>query len=75
MIGSPAMASLAYLHVRRLTPALEGVVAKPVRSLYRPGERGWIKVKNRAYWKYPIEVDAVRRRVAPRAAPQATATI
>jgi len=45
------MASLAYLHVRRLTPSLEGVVAKPVRSLYRPGERGWIKVKNRAYFE------------------------
>jgi len=25
---------------------LEGVVAKPLQSRYRPGERGWIKVKN-----------------------------
>jgi ATP-dependent DNA ligase len=26
---------------------LEGVVAKKLRSRYQPGERGWIKVKNR----------------------------
>ena len=29
---------------------LEGIVAKPLRSTYRPGKRGWIKIKNRAYW-------------------------
>jgi bifunctional non-homologous end joining protein LigD len=26
---------------------LEGVVAKRLRSAYRPGERGWVKIKNR----------------------------
>jgi len=26
---------------------LEGVVAKRRASLYRPGERGWVKIKNR----------------------------
>jgi ATP-dependent DNA ligase len=31
---------------------LEGIVAKPLESPYRPGERGWIKVKNRAYWRF-----------------------
>jgi bifunctional non-homologous end joining protein LigD len=31
---------------------LEGVVAKRRESTYRPGERGWIKAKNRAYWRY-----------------------
>jgi bifunctional non-homologous end joining protein LigD len=31
---------------------LEGIVAKPLASPYRPGERGWIKVKNRAYWRF-----------------------
>jgi hypothetical protein len=34
---------------------LEGVVAKPRRSRYVSGERGWLKVKNRAYWRYEIE--------------------
>jgi hypothetical protein len=26
---------------------------KPVR--YRPGYRGWIKTKNRDYWRYEME--------------------
>jgi bifunctional non-homologous end joining protein LigD len=34
---------------------LEGVVAKRTDSRYRPGERGWIKVKNRNYWRYELE--------------------
>jgi ATP-dependent DNA ligase len=34
---------------------LEGVVAKPRRSRYLPGERGWVKVKNRGYWRYEME--------------------
>jgi ATP-dependent DNA ligase len=34
---------------------LEGVVAKRRDSLYRPGERGWIKVKNRGYWRFRDE--------------------
>jgi bifunctional non-homologous end joining protein LigD len=29
--------------------SLEGLVAKPLGSVYKPGERGWLKVKNRAY--------------------------
>ena len=44
----------------RLCRRVEGRVAEP----YRPGERRWLKVKNRAYWRYPHEVEAVRRRVA-----------
>jgi bifunctional non-homologous end joining protein LigD len=40
---------------------LEGVVAKPLGGRYRPGERGWLKVKNRAYWKYEIEREAATR--------------
>ena len=32
---------------------LEEIVAKRVDSRYTPGKRiGWIKVKNRAYWRY-----------------------
>jgi bifunctional non-homologous end joining protein LigD len=34
---------------------LEGVVAKPRRGRYVPGERGWIKTKNRAYWRWELE--------------------
>lgn len=41
--------------------ALEGVVAKPLRSVYRPGERGWLKVRNRAYWKCELEREAGAR--------------
>jgi bifunctional non-homologous end joining protein LigD len=41
---------------------LEGVVAKRLRSTYRPGERGWVKVKNRAYWRYELEREAAMKR-------------
>jgi bifunctional non-homologous end joining protein LigD len=34
---------------------LEGVVAKPLRSRYTPGERGWTKTKNRDYWRWEME--------------------
>jgi bifunctional non-homologous end joining protein LigD len=44
---------------------LEGVVAKRRDSLYRPGERGWVKVKNRGYWRFGQERElAGRRRLA-----------
>jgi ATP-dependent DNA ligase len=29
---------------------LEGIVANKRNSLYRPGYRGWAKVKNPGYW-------------------------
>jgi hypothetical protein len=29
------------------------MVAKPLRSMHKPGDRrSWLKVKNRGYWKY-----------------------
>jgi bifunctional non-homologous end joining protein LigD len=34
---------------------LERVVAKRRTSFYRPGERGWVKIKNREYWRYEME--------------------
>jgi ATP-dependent DNA ligase len=43
---------------------LEGLVAKPLGSVYKPNERGWLKVKNKAYWKYELEREAVLERVA-----------
>ena len=33
----------------------EGAVAKRRDSLYRPGDRGWVKVKNRGYWRFHDE--------------------
>jgi bifunctional non-homologous end joining protein LigD len=39
---------------------LEGVVAKKRCGHYLPGRRGWIKTKNRAYWRYPLELEAAR---------------
>jgi bifunctional non-homologous end joining protein LigD len=43
---------------------LEGVVAKKRSGLYLSGRRGWIKTKNRAYWCYPLEVEAALNRIA-----------
>ena len=37
---------------------LEGVVAKRLSGSYQPGRRGWVKVKNTEYWRYPLEVEA-----------------
>ena len=34
---------------------LEGVVAKRRSSLYRPGAGGWVKIKNRNYWRCEME--------------------
>ena len=39
---------------------LGGVVAKPMRSLYRPGKRGWIKMKNPDYWRRESEMATIR---------------
>src|SRR5215210_1859162 len=40
---------------------LEGVVAKRVRDPYRPGERQWVKRKNRATARFAEERDGVGR--------------
>jgi bifunctional non-homologous end joining protein LigD len=37
---------------------LEGIVAKRLTGRYRPGERAWIKIKNREYWRYEMEREA-----------------
>jgi bifunctional non-homologous end joining protein LigD len=41
---------------------LEGVVAKKRSESYRPGERDWIKVKHRDYWRFGQELELARRR-------------
>jgi bifunctional non-homologous end joining protein LigD len=43
---------------------LEGVVAKRWSERYRSGERGWVKVKNRGYWRWELEREGIRSRVA-----------
>jgi len=43
---------------------LEGIVEKPLQRPYRPGERGWIKVKNEDYGRYGLEREAPRERSA-----------
>lgn len=41
---------------------LEGVVAKNQSSLYRPNDRGWVKVKNPSYWRRDAEREAMTRK-------------
>jgi bifunctional non-homologous end joining protein LigD len=45
---------------------LEGVVAKRRSQPYRPGERAWIKTKNKAYWRYGEELESIRRYIERR---------
>jgi bifunctional non-homologous end joining protein LigD len=45
----------------------EGVVAKRHSGLYRPGERGWVKVKNPNYWRRDAEREAMARKHERRA--------
>ena len=47
---------------------LEGVVAKKRTSRYRPGDRGWIKVKNPNYWRRGSEREAMQRSAERRSA-------
>jgi ATP-dependent DNA ligase len=46
---------------------IEGIVAKRLSEWYRPCERRWLKIKNRDYWRYPLEVAAARERISRRA--------
>jgi bifunctional non-homologous end joining protein LigD len=40
---------------------LEGVVVKRLDESYLPGERRWVKVKNRAYWRWELEREGAIR--------------
>jgi bifunctional non-homologous end joining protein LigD len=44
---------------------VEGIIGKRLDEPYKPGERGWLKVKNRGYWRYPYEVAALTMRQNP----------
>ena len=39
---------------------LEGVVAKRRNGRYLAGRSGWIKTKNREYWRYEMEREGAR---------------
>jgi ATP-dependent DNA ligase len=42
---------------------LEGVVAKRLDESYLSRQRRWVKIKNRAYWRYELEREgAIRSR-------------
>ena len=45
---------------------LEGVVAKRLNEPYRPGDRAWVKTKNRAYWRHEIERESALSVKRPR---------
>jgi ATP-dependent DNA ligase len=45
----------------------EGIVAKNHSSLYRPNDRGWVKVKNPDYWRRDAEREAMSRKHKGRA--------
>jgi ATP-dependent DNA ligase len=47
--------------LRPIPAELEGVVAKKVNEPYLCGERAWVKVKNRAYWRYELEREGALR--------------
>ena len=49
------------LLVRDATSGLEGVVAKKRNGIYRPGYRGWTKIKNPTYWRRESEIEHVQR--------------
>lgn len=46
---------------------LEGIVAKRLAPTYRPGYRGWVKIKNPTYWRRESEVEGFRRSLERRA--------
>jgi ATP-dependent DNA ligase len=47
---------------------LEWVVAKRRGGRYLPGERGWVKTKNRAYWRHELERESSPAREPAQAA-------
>ena len=50
---------------------LKGIVAKRERDPYRPGERGWVKTKNRATARFAEERDGLGRRLRRALSPAA----
>jgi len=40
---------------------VEGIVGKRRNGIYRPGYRGWTKIKNPRYWRREQEIESLRR--------------
>jgi ATP-dependent DNA ligase len=40
---------------------LEGIVAKKLSQRYWPGERHWVKVRNRDYLRFGVELEGAER--------------
>jgi bifunctional non-homologous end joining protein LigD len=64
----------AALFAAACAQGLEGVVAKRRREPYRPGERAWIKVKNRAYWRHGEQIESLRKSIERRRRLRSAAT-
>jgi bifunctional non-homologous end joining protein LigD len=45
---------------------LEGVVAKRRNGRYLPGRSGWVKTKNREYWRYEMEREGAVNKPRPK---------
>ena len=45
---------------------LEGIVAKRRGSRYAPGQRSWLKIKNREYWRYEMERESAINKRRPK---------
>jgi bifunctional non-homologous end joining protein LigD len=58
---TPVFADGETLFAGVVEQGLEGIVCKRRSQPYRAGKRGWIKVKNRDYWRYPEELESFRR--------------
>jgi hypothetical protein len=43
----------------------EDLTRTPYSERHLPGERGWVKIKNRSYWRYQLERESAinKRRV------------
>ena len=63
-----AFADGAALFAAACAHGLEGIVAKRRLERYCPGERRWIKVKNRNYWRYGEEIESLRKSIERRQA-------
>jgi ATP-dependent DNA ligase len=69
----PAFADGRALYDEVVERGLEGVVAKRLRDVYRPGERGWVKRKNPAGPRFEEErEDRVCQRLQAEAADEGT---
>ena len=61
-----ASTSGAHTRLRLRGGVLEGIVCKRPTSRYLAGQRGWLKLKNRDYWRFPHDSAGARETRRPR---------